>query len=1120
MTDNNPLYRRCTHCTRLYRSDASDQAAAAGYWAGWLASSGPVADPIPLDLAWADAAGTLLFLPTAPVDASTFEADLIAYLAGSPVGFRPRALWLSNPLAPPVHWLSSELTLGSDGKLSAPLEFKFADYQYRIAAGASFVLQTGGNDTAHFKSEGDGIQLQAPRARFTLGSTTLPMAGAQLGAWQGAMNLDPASTSNLETLGVLLRYARLQPRSTDLVESVDMPILSQLQASCALTLGLDPLLPLDPARTAMRFADQPELQSGWATTLGHEVRLTPQTAPAGGLPPAGLVFAATPRRLSDATAGSKYHLAPVGAFALDTAPPTGLRASLPITADGTQEQLMLGLAGTEYLGLAPGGTTIAVFVGAQPALLKADTDAAQGPLSPAAQTSWASFVDRVGQSSGMAYYAQPERSPLYAAADSTAVLDFKAVLSGRLAAGAGEQAVATLTTMPVGAYRGVNRALVARARAIELAGLAPVRRQAIPSAAALQASGQPSTRAVTPPGLVADVDDTRFERVIIGNLPLSSTPEVAFEPINPDFQLALQSNQLFFVVADPAALGPQAGLKVELSRWVFQLNPASWRSDLASPTLLLFKFAARTLVELVADPASWGWKAAASRPGGSITDTSTTLTKLFQNAAAAPAGSPYRSFYDEVANNPNWSGVLFMNAAIDAGELDPQLGFITAGVDLQRFYAHHIGFSLTPYTLDPDSKKIALQQTAAFGLVDYQDRRDLNITKTVPFAYKTLALTAVFSNAALSSFSAEVELLTNQLFGTELAKLDPDRGNNLVLAGSYHTVDGTPAYAFDLIGRNVYATASGALNEVEVQTVSLQTETAGGGALTTRFSLTGNLRFNDNLDYDLFAWGPALDGSGVGHLRYANLVVRMHSQRDGSGEVRFDNLESALSFDLANSVPRPQSLIAKFPVTLNGFVAVPAGEEAPGPDKLGYASIAMPLDQSVLTGPWFGLTYTLQLGTLGNLAGSVGLSIQMLTAWAPASDGQGAGIYLGLKVPGLNDLGIQWPLQGVLSFGFRSFEMQRYTLPDTNPAEYGYLMRLHRLALSFLGFSVPPGNTDVVLFGNPKEGAKGPLGWYAAYAKDLPAKKKSGESTLRALRSGPRADVARLRRERGGSHTP
>lgn len=1146
MANDDPLYRRVGAAKRLYRSEADAEAGLPGFWSGWLAGTESANDPIALSAAWLDAAGCLLFLPEAPASPAAFEQDLITYLASFPAGFKPRLLWLYNPHSPSASWRSADLSItgtGVDTKTAKSQSFPFEDYSLRVGAGTPITLDTSTGGTASFRF-GHGIEFLAPQSRATPSAPRLPMAGPDLGVHCGEINLaGTGSNDTLQALGAMLRYARLQPNGV-ITESVDLPLLKQGGTALALAVALDPLAPLFALRTRLRFLPAAQgaagtLTSAWITTLGRSISLTPATMPPAGLDVARLVFAATPRNLSSPHLGSKYHLAPSGAFAMTIEPPPGRAKAGPMTADA--DRLMLGLAGTEYLEIPAGQPVYAVFIPGQPALLKPGGDPANGPLDGAATTAYASFVVDTTRSSdaaattGIEWFAQPQSAPLYAAGSSATVLDFKPVLAGHLPSLTAALTGSGLTSLPVGAFIGVDPRMLERARTIEIAGLAPKRRAQMGVPVQSDFTADAPVRSVTPPGLVADVNSDSYQSVVVANLPASATPEVRFTSVSPAFQAALQSNQLFFVIADPVALGTQTALDVELSGWRFKLGPANWRSDPDTRTYLLFKFAGRSLEALAADPSTWGWQDAGKTPGGTLADTSQGLARIFAAAKAAPAGSPYRRFYDEVVASTVWSGVLFLNTAIDVGLLDPQLGFITAGVVLDRFYAHHVGFSLTPYQLE--NKVIKLGQTAAFALVDYQDRRDLTTTKTIAFDYKTLALTAQFANAALTGFSAEVELLANRLFGTELTKLQPERGNNLVLAGSFHTVDGAPAYAFELVGTNVFATASGALASIEVASVALQTESvdAAAGTQVTRFTASGNLTLAENLEFDLFGYGPAFDGSGDGHLRFGNLAVRMSSRRDGSGEKTFAAQEGELSFDLANSEARPQSLIAKFPLTLTSFIAVASGDKAPTPDKLGYVSIAAPIDQAVLTAPWYGFSYTLQLGTLGALAGSAGLTIQLLTAWMPASDDAEAGIYLGLRFPGLSDLGIQLPLQGVLSLGFRSFEMQRY---DVSSGVYGYLLRLRRLALSFLGFSVPPGNTDVVLFGNPQTGAEGPLGWYAAYAKDLPPKKKPpadsallvdedaanqladtlGARTTNALRSGPRSEILRLRRRRSGQH--
>ncbi|HST63456.1 MAG TPA: hypothetical protein VLK84_32390, partial [Longimicrobium sp.] len=180
------------------------------------------------------------------------------------------------------------------------------------------------------------------------------------------------------------------------------------------------------------------------------------------------------------------------------------------------------------------------------------------------------------------------------------------------------------------------------------------------------------------------------------------------------------------------------------------------------------------------------------------------------------------------------------------------------------------------------------------------------------------------------------------------------------------------------------------------------------------------------------------------------------------------------------------------------------------PEDLGYTAVSAPIDASLLSAPWYGLTFSLDLGTLGALAGSVGLSVTVLAAWSPQPGADPPPVYLGLQLPGARALGIDLPLQGVMRLGFRSFQFQADEQPDGSRA---YMLRLRRLALSILGWSVPPGNTDVVLFGDPHGAGRQVVGWYAAYAR-APKKKATkpvapAPPSALALAAGPaaRADV-------------
>jgi hypothetical protein len=569
-------------------------------------------------------------------------------------------------------------------------------------------------------------------------------------------------------------------------------------------------------------------------------------------------------------------------------------------------------------------------------------------------------------------------------------------------------------------------------------------------------------------------------------------------------------------------------LKVEMDGWTFQLSPRSWRTDAKNPTMMIAKFCDRSLIDLANDSSSWNWAEAANLPGSwnssavsdpgswtypgttnpdpvSVGQTQTILLNILNAAGAPDASAAQKIFYNTVVNDPNWNGFLFLNAPVAIGEFPNELKFLTAGIDLTKFYAHHVGFSQTPFTVKNGNPQ--LEQTAAFGLIDYEDTQDLYSDETIAFGFKTMSLRARFANASLVDFSAQVELMLNQLLGSVLSKTDAARGNNLIIDGSYQRVGGAPSYAFTLTGQNLFNANDSALTSIEVLSVQLVNGGDPGAVnVLTTFILTGNLRFVLYEDFDLFSFGPG-ENNFDGFLRYSGLSIDMSFSMDKPAEQTFVVRESNTAFDMSSSVARTSSLINNFPLTVTALVASPnlspEGEKPTGltPEEMGYVSISAPIDQTPMVPGWYGLVFTLDLGTFGALTGSVSFKIGILAAWSKGPSQTNFPIYLGLKLPGISAVAGSFPLQGVLKLGFRSFQFETYYQDDDQLA---YLLRMRRFALSVLVWSFPPGNADIVLFGQPKN-PKASLGWYAAYdgTKKPPSTTKllSADNT-KAIESG------------------
>jgi len=548
----------------------------------------------------------------------------------------------------------------------------------------------------------------------------------------------------------------------------------------------------------------------------------------------------------------------------------------------------------------------------------------------------------------------------------------------------------------------------------------------------------------------------------------------------------------------PAFLQVAGLLKVEMDGWTFQLSPRSWRVDPDHPTIMIAKFCNRSLIDLASDSSSWLWPEVATPAGRSLKQTQTVLLNMLNDAVISDIASPLHIFYDTILADPNWNGFLFLNAPVDIAELPDDLKFLTAGIDLTKFYAHHIGFSQTSFSVQHGIPQ--LEQTAAFGLINYEDTLDLYADETIAFAFKTMKLRVRFANAALADFSAEVELMLNELMVSPLSKQDAARGNNLIIEGAYQRVGGAPSYAFTLTGQNVFNTSNTALTQIEVLAVQLIT---GGDSspqeVLTSFILMGNLRFFRLDPFDLFSFGPD-ENDTDGYLRYSGLCIDMRFPLETPGLQTFNVRTTNMGFDVSASVPRISSLFNNFPLNVTSLLAAPnlsAGGETPTgqtPEDLGYTSVAAQLDQVPMVPGWYGLVFTLDLGTFGALTGSNGFKISILAAWSKGKSEEDNPVYLGLKLPGISAIAGSFPLQGVLKLGFRSFQFETYTTDEGLP---GYLLRLRNFALSVLVWSFPPRNADIVLFGQPGN-PSGSLGWYAAYdgAETKNPQLESGRRTL------------------------
>lgn len=573
------------------------------------------------------------------------------------------------------------------------------------------------------------------------------------------------------------------------------------------------------------------------------------------------------------------------------------------------------------------------------------------------------------------------------------------------------------------------------------------------------------------------------------------------------------SEAAFTAMLDTVLTGPNAQYRDTVTKysmyfelvvegWRFRLSPSLWRDQLSNPPVLIVKYCNGSLYDFVQNTEAWAWPAVATLDG-SITTTQALLNSILDSAIAEVAelgtSSDLWNFVTQITLNPSWTGVLMLNANVPFSSVPPELAGLAAGIDGEQFRAHHVGISVTPVSIDEPNRALVQQHSSIFGLIDYDDPVDIAHIEG-DFDFKVLLLQVLFVNSAVADFAGRIELFVNRLFGEPVTLLDSAHYNNLILTGSYQRQGGSGHYVFATGDVSIYASSAvgrgGSSNQVvllsteidQAQFVTASRDTDSDTMLHNRVLLQGRLRFAELAGFDGFSFGPSTDRAGSqladGYLLFSSVSVDMDSPINDPTQTSFRFNLDEISFDPAASRARATSFFQRFPLQLAGLVAGTA-EQTPG--QLGYLALATPLSQPGFTGPWFGLRFALDLGTLGALSSAPALSGEILLAWSPFG-GQHQ-VNVGLKLPGVQSARSLLPVQGVLDLGFAAIDLTADGA-TANPPDPAYVLRFSNFYLRFLGWKFPPGQNTIALFGNPDAASlnvatdRGALGWYAAYQKD------------------------------------
>lgn len=584
---------------------------------------------------------------------------------------------------------------------------------------------------------------------------------------------------------------------------------------------------------------------------------------------------------------------------------------------------------------------------------------------------------------------------------------------------------------------------------------------------------------------------------------LSKIFNLQFTPPSSTLQTALQSNQLFLVISynkelsDGTFVLDNFSNEMEIAEWPFILNVPKELISGNYKNVIIFKFCTGTLTDKVQNIQGWNSPDSFNDTSNNgLPNLSMWLQQYIQNGIdkyTVQGDNDYLNFYN-MATNPNWQGVISLGVDISVQDFPKELQGLLAGIDLANFYAHHFGIDIS--IVNNDKGTVSMQPTSSmFALIDYQDpifegmgsdpvvyKNTAPINGSVDYDFTVLQLKIVFTNSKIYNYNSYLALTVNKLFGE---KIDAsNRANLIILTGTYENSNGVPSYTFTNTSDNVLNLVNNTIiQDVEIIKTAFVTVTSQNDVtsdtVNAKFSFWGFINYCDLAGFDLFSFGTEPDSTtnNFRGLSYSNMYVNLTFQLETSTTKTFVFDISQMAFDNGQSTPRADSLYSHFPLQLSGITA---GDTLNNPTSQGYLNVAIPSlqQQQNVSGQWYALVFTLNMGTLGALATSAGFTSTFMMAWSVGAKGAWAGV----KLPGVNPQAPSFSLQGVLKLNIGSIMLQK----ATGTTGVAYLMKINNIALEVFSLSFPPGgNISFMLFGNPATDAKPEsLGWYGAYIKN------------------------------------
>ncbi|MCG7977150.1 MAG: hypothetical protein G8D90_16675 [gamma proteobacterium symbiont of Clathrolucina costata] len=599
----------------------------------------------------------------------------------------------------------------------------------------------------------------------------------------------------------------------------------------------------------------------------------------------------------------------------------------------------------------------------------------------------------------------------------------------------------------------------------------------------------------------------------------------------PGLQGIFQQNEFLMVLPTVSVIKPNGGAiagvelstKVQLGDWGFELDirdvpypdTSTEPEEENNNSVIILKYRKGTVEDLLKQPHLWNNKRYLSQ---AWIDNAKEAADLWIQKVKKREDDRAFEIIRRVISDPEWTGVLLINPVIDLNALPTSLQGLVAGINLDLFRGHHLGFTQNKIqSVRGEGPRI--EKSSLFGLIDYEDNTDFvrvdeGGTKNA-FDFKVQKLQVLFSNSEVKDFACMLKVRMPNFFKEELDKAEggPDlpptqseETNDKIVFGilgryvAFIGSDGKKVGRYSFIyseGINLLHKKSEIFEKITIDRIELRTtetrslpvdqteEADEKKEIKTELVTDTTIKFKEGIGgevlSDVFGF-EALGLNGVS-IPFSVVVERIGAAWKTSdwGPVA-KLIFNGISLETDPDRRRDNSLFKNLPIKFRAFRFFDSGKLL---GDLDFMTLWPQEDNSPPARFEYGLEWDVDFGSLLKLLGfDADIKGSLLAGWLPDVPHPN-GFAVGIRFDDMGGKRLDLSLGSALRIQAGYFDIFN-TRRDNESQTY---MVASKLLVTIFGQKLPPGEEDkfgLLLAPNSADPLNGPLGWLTTlYTPDL-----------------------------------